>query len=1111
MSPPSSPPPSPTSHPSPASPSPAAKPPTSDSDALRFRYNERFADEVELKWQAYWEQHKTFVTPNPGEPGFDASRPKYYVLDMFPYPSGAGLHVGHSEGYTATDIVSRFYRMKGYNVLHPMGWDAFGLPAEQYAIQTGIHPAITTRKAIDNFRRQLQRFGFSYDWSREVGTIDPEYYKWTQWVFLRAYNAWFDPWMNRARSIDQLVNELTHGDLRVGIAGNLVHIGMSAGMGSITGEPVGTRRWHELNESERRAVIDSQRLVYLGETTVNWCPALGTVLANDEVIDGKSERGGHPVLRKPLKQWMFRITAYAERLLRDLDALDWPESTKTMQREWIGRSEGAEIDFEVEGLANQRLRVFTTRPDTLFGATYMVVAPEHTLVKAAIGLARTGHGGLSETDAAAIEAYATQARNKSDIDRQADAKTKTGVFTGLYAINPANGARIPIWTADYVLMGYGHGAIMAVPAHDERDFEFAQRFGLPIRDVVYSRTFLVMRYYALNASEQERTGDGGEGWKTVLADMLGLATTAEAKPDFFPQVLDAVRQRRETPESMEDQVEERAGMLTPRGELQTGWLDALKGMGFHTFDDLRERFANANVHATAGAAYTGPGYAANSRGGPIHSEGAPVSLDNLPTDEAKAKMIEWLDASGVGQKHVNFRLRDWAFSRQRYWGEPFPIVYDREGRHYPVSDRALPVELPELADYAPVESDDPMPLLAKATTWVNTTAGAAGVDPELLDPNTPVRRETNTMPGSAGSSWYFLRYCDARNSERLISREADAYWMGTGNTAGVDLYLGGSEHAVGHLLYSRFWQKVLFDLGEVCTPEPFQRLFHQGMITSYAYQRADKRLVPTDEVEEVSEGKFVEKATGEVLTPIVAKMSKSLKNVVNPDDIIAQFGADTFRLYEMYMGPLDASKPWNTKDAVGLYRFLQRTWRLLVDEQTGATRLRDEDKADLPLERQLHRLIAKVDADVPRLAFNTAIAAMFEFVNAATTLGAGGAAGGGAGQPALTRSQAERLALVLAPFAPHMAEEFWSRLGHPCSLAYHPFPVADAAMLVDDQVEVPVQVNGKVRAKIMLPAKADKAQAEAVALADERVRELLNGQTPKKVIVVPGKLINFVM
>lgn len=1142
----------PSTHPSHSTPPPAPTPAPSvqgggGDDTPRFRYNERFADEVELKWQAYWDQHKTFVTPNPGEPGggFDASRPKYYVLDMFPYPSGAGLHVGHPEGYTATDIVSRFYRMKGYNVLHPMGWDAFGLPAEQYAIQTGIHPAITTKKAIDNFRRQLQRFGFSYDWSREVGTIDPEYYKWTQWIFLRAYNAWFDPWMNKARTIDELVRELSTGDLRVGLGGNLVHIGMSAGMGSITGEPVGTRRWHELSDAERHAVIDSQRLVYLGETTVNWCPALGTVLANDEVIDGKSERGGHPVLRKPLKQWMFRITAYAERLLRDLDALDWPESTKTMQREWIGRSEGAEIDFEVVGLTNQRLRVFTTRPDTLFGATYMVVAPEHPLVKAAIGLARSGHGGLTPADAAAIEAYVTQARNKSDIDRQADAKTKTGVFTGLYALNPASGERIPIWTADYVLMGYGHGAIMAVPAHDERDFEFAQRFGLPIRDVVYSRTFLVMRYYSLHASERERTGSGGEEWKTVLADMLGLATTAEAKPDFFPQVLEAVRQRREQPESMDDLVEERAGMLTPRGELQSGWLDAIKGMGFHTFEDLRERFANANVHATAGAAYTGPGYAANSRGGPAD---APVSLDDLSTDEAKAKMIEWLDASGFGQRQVNFRLRDWAFSRQRYWGEPFPIVYDREGRHYPVSEPALPVELPELADYAPVESDDPMPLLAKATTWVQTTAGAAGVDPALLDPQTPVRRETNTMPGSAGSSWYFLRYCDARNSERFISREADAYWMGgsggmgaggagsggagvspakhaatndggrppdarpTSNSntkGGVDLYLGGSEHAVGHLLYSRFWQKLLFDLGEVCTPEPFQRLFHQGMITSYAYQRADKRLVPVDEVEEVSEGKYVEKATGEVLTPIIAKMSKSLKNVVNPDDIIAQFGADTFRLYEMYMGPLDASKPWNTKDAVGLYRFLQRTWRLLVDEQTGATRLRDDDKADLALERQLHRLIAKVDADVPRLAFNTAIAAMFEFVNAATTLA--GTGGAGAGMPALTRSQGERLALVLAPFAPHMAEEFWSRLGHPGSLAYHPFPVADPAMLVDDQVEIPVQVNGKVRAKIMLPAKADKAQAEAAALADERVRELLNGQTPKKVIVVPGKMINFVL
>ena len=1094
-------PPSPDRAPSASNPGATSRPaaPTGGDDTPPFRYTAKLADQIEGRWQSYWDQHKTFATPNPGEPGFDGSREKFYVLDMFPYPSGAGLHVGHPEGYTATDIVSRHARMKGKNVLHPMGWDAFGLPAEQYAIQTGIHPAITTRKAIDNFRRQLKRFGFSYDWSREFGTIDPDYYKWTQWIFLKAYGSWYDPWLKKARPINELVAELAAGDLRVGPTGELVHTGSMAGLSAIAGEPVGLRRWHELSEAQRRALLDSQRLAYLGETTVNWCPALGTVLANDEVIDGKSERGGHPVFRKPLKQWMFRITAYAERLLQDLDPLDWPESTKTMQREWIGRSEGAEIDFEVVGLKNQPLRVFTTRPDTIFGATYMVVAPEHALVEAAIGLRPEG------ADAHALRAYAAAARNKSDVERQgggdAQAKDKTGCFTGLFAINPANGERIPIWTADYVLMGYGHGAIMAVPAHDERDYAFAQRFGLPIVDVVYSRTFLAMKYFADHATADERAGDG---WKTVLADFLGLATTAEAQPPMFAAVLDAVRQRRESPISADEEVEAKSGMLRPRGEVQAGWLEAIAGMGFHTFGDLRDRFERKAVYAAAGAPFAGDGFAVNSS----NSE---VNLDHLLTPEAKSRAIEWLDRSGLGNRRVNYRLRDWAFSRQRYWGEPFPIVYDQQGRHYPVSDQALPVVLPELSDYAPIESDDPMPLLAKATAWLNTTAGEAGVDPALLPPETPVRREANTMPGSAGSSWYFLRYCDARNDQRFVSREAERYWMGGGRSPGVDLYLGGPEHAVGHLLYSRFWQKLLFDLGEVSSIEPFHRLFHQGMITSYAYQRADKRLVPVDGVDEPREGEFVERSTGERLTPIVAKMSKSLKNVVNPDDIIEQFGADTFRLYEMYMGPLEASKPWNTKDTVGCFRFLQRAWRLAIDEQTGEMRLRDTP--DPRVEKLLHRMVAKIDADIPRLALNTAIAAMFEFVNAATGSAAatGGSGSGAGGGGALTRRQLEWFALAIAPFAPHMAEEFWSRLGHPGSLAYHPFPTPDPQMLVDDEVEVPVQVNGKVRTKIMVPAGADKSAMERIALEDSRVRELLAGAAPKKVIVVPGKMVNLVV
>ncbi len=1128
--------PTPTPAPAPPAHSAAAKPGPTD-DAPPFRYTADLADRIEQRWQACWEQRGTFITPNPGDPAFDASKPKFYCLDMFPYPSGAGLHVGHPEGYTASDIVSRFMRMKGYNVLHPMGWDAFGLPAEQYAIQTGIHPAITTRKAIENFRRQLKRFGFSYDWSREVGTIDPDYYKWTQWIFLRAYNAWFDPdapngagTRGRARPIGELIAELESGDLRVGPGGGLVHIGIASTNPILGGEPVGTSRWHELTPEQQRAVIDDQRLAYLGETTVNWCPALGTVLANDEVIDGKSERGGHPVLRKPLRQWMFRITAYAQRLLDDLALIDWPESTKTMQSEWIGRSEGAEIDFPIVDPREQSptLRVFTTRPDTIFGATYMVVAPEHWLVEEAI------KRPASETDLGALTAYVRDARNKAEVDRMADTKEKTGVFTGVYCINPANGQRIPVWTADYVLMGYGHGAIMAVPAHDERDFAFATRFGLPIVDVVYPRTMAAMAYFAEHAPAESRQ-DGT--WARTVADFLGLVTTANGEPSFFAEVLEAVRERRATP------AEAAAGINldelppgTPRGSIAGGWVAAVNEQ-FSSFAEMADAFAGANLFARKwNAAFAGNGFAVNS----ANSE---VSLNGMPTAQAKAAITDWLVKTGQGNRKVNFRLRDWAFSRQRYWGEPFPIVYDDQGRHYPVSENALPVELPELADYSPVESDDPRPLLAKAASWIHTTAEQAGVASDVLPPQTPVRREANTMPGSAGSSWYFLRYCDPKNRERFISREADAYWMGgvppthpsapemsaadafasvrlrggaSGadapdrtdrptpppapgpRSAGVDLYIGGSEHAVGHLLYSRFWQKVLFDLGEVCTPEPFGRLFHQGMITSFAYQRPDKTLAPCDTVDEPREGEYVERGTGTRLTQIVAKMSKSLKNVVNPDDIIAQFGADTFRVYEMYMGPLAASKPWNTKDAVGIFRFLQRVWRLAVDEQTGDLRLVEQPKPEI--ERQLHRAVAKVEHDIPKLAFNTAIAALIEFTNAAT------AAGG------VTRPQLEMFTLTLAPLAPHIAEELWSKLGHGESLTDHAFPSADPALLVDDVVEVPVQIGGKVKGRISVPAAsaADKAALEAAALTDESIKAALAGKKVVKVIVVPGKMVNIV-
>jgi leucyl-tRNA synthetase len=946
------------------------------------RYDARLADEIERRWQETWERDEIHRVPNPGEPGFDASKPKFYCLDMFPYPSGAGLHVGHPEGYTATDIICRHRRMKGYNVLHPMGFDAFGLPAEQYAVQTGVHPRVTTQSAIDNFRRQLKRFGFSYDWSREFSTIDPGYYRWTQWIWLKAYGSWFDRTIQRARPISELVSGLDDGSIVLDDA---------------DGRPID---WSSLDEEARRRVVDDRRLAYLGEQTVNWCPKLGTVLANEEVIDGRSERGGHPVRRMPLRQWMFRITEYAQRLLDDLALIDWPESTRTMQREWIGRSEGATIRFELDG-GGEPLVVFTTRPDTLFGATYMVVAPEHPLVDAVIA-----EGGAAE-----LAAYVEEARNRADVERMADSKEKTGVFTGRHAINPATGERIPVWTADYVLAGYGTGAIMAVPAHDQRDFEFARRFDLPVVQVV-------------------------------------------AEPGAAVESCDA-------------------------------WTEA---------------------KTVAGVA--------------VGSENAEVSLDGLATAEAKTRIIEWLASKHAGRRTVNFKLRDWLFSRQRYWGEPFPIVFDESGRHHPVSESALPLVLPDLDDYQPIESDEPTPPLGKATAWVNTTAGEAGVDPSVLPPDTPVRRETNTMPGWAGSCWYYLRYCDPTNSERFISPEAERYWMlsdrdpakgertcaageesfdaSRHHVGGVDLYVGGAEHAVLHLLYARFWHKILFDLGEVSTPEPMGRLFHQGLITSFAYRRKDGSLVPVDEVEVTGEGdaeRCVETATGEAVERIVAKMSKSLRNVVNPDDVIADYGADTFRLYEMYMGPLEASKPWNTRDIVGVHRFLQRAWRLAIDEATGEPALRDE--ADDSVERQLHRTIAKVGEDIERLAFNTAIAAMIEFVNVATGVG-------------VTADQLDRFVRVLGPFAPHVCEELWSRLGRDGSVVTAAWPTFDPSMLVDDTVEVPVQVMGKVRSRIVVPSDADAAAMEAAALADERIRELIEGKTVRKVVVIPGRLVNVV-
>ncbi|MSR61929.1 MAG: leucine--tRNA ligase [Planctomycetes bacterium] len=847
---------------------------------------------LEPRWQRHWEDQGLFRAKNPGETGFDPRQPKFYVLDMFPYPSGAGLHVGHPIGYIGSDIVARRKRMEGCNVLHPMGYDAFGLPAEQYAIQTGQHPAETTRQNIATYRRQLKALGLSFDWSRELSTSEPAYYRWTQWIFARLFDL---------------------------------------------------------------------GLAYQSDKPVWWCEELKTVLANEEVISGRSERGGHPCVKRPLKQWMLRITAYAERLLADLDELDWPEHVKAMQREWIGRSEGAEVDFAVEG-AKETLTVFTTRPDTLYGATFLVLSPEHPLV-AKLTTAETR---------AQVEAYVRAAGAKSDLERTDLAKEKSGVFLGSYALNPAfesgeKGARIPIWIADYVLAQYGTGAIMAVPGQDERDWEFAERFALSIVRTVQP----------------------------------------------------------------------------PKG-----------------FD---------------GKAYTGDGPAIASP----RWEGQRVA-------EAKASAIAWLETAKHGRAKVTYKLRDWLFSRQRYWGEPFPVLHHADGRTTRVPDELLPVELPAMKDFTP--SADGSPPLARAKAWLETKDPVSGKS---------VRRDTDTMPGWAGSCWYYLRFMDPANERAPFAPEVQAYW------GSVDLYVGGVEHAVLHLLYARFWHKVLYDLKLVTTKEPFQRLFNQGLLTAFAYKDARGALVPVDQVEE-RDGAHVKKTSGEKVEPIIAKMSKSLKNVVNPDDVIAEFGVDTFRVYEMFMGPLGESKPWNPRDVGGSRRFLDRLWRLLVDEEGGAVRadlLQERGGTPsgetLTLERALNKTLKRIDDSFTGFNFNTAIAAMMEFVNEGTRARA-----------ALTRSQAERFLCALAPFAPHLCEELWSRLGHGDSITRAAWPVADPAYLVDDEVELVVQVNGKLRAKIRVPKDADKAQLEALGRA--AVSEQLAGKSVKKVVVVPGRLVNFV-
>ncbi len=908
---------------------------------------------IERRWQEYWLKNKTFRTPDRSD------KPKYYILDMFPYPSGAGLHVGHPEGYTATDILARYKRMRGYNVLHPMGWDAFGLPAEQYAINTGTHPRVTTEKNIATFRRQIQMLGFSYDWDREVDTTDPNYFRWTQWIFLQLFDTWYDAEQKRGRPIAEL--------------------------------PI-PPEVKQQGDAAVRAYRDSKRLAYQAEVPVNWCEALGTVLANEEVIDGKSERGGHPVVRMPLRQWLLRITAYAERLLEDLEGLDWSESIKKMQRDWIGKSEGAEVDFHLaasSGNTDLRIRVFTTRPDTLFGATYMVLAPEHPLVNVITQLPQQD----------AVKAYQTEAARKSDLERTELSKKKTGVFTGAYAINPVNDKKIPIWIADYVLASYGTGAIMAVPGQDERDWEFAEVFGLPII----------------------RTVQPPEGWE--------------------------------------------------------------------------------------GKAYLGEGPAINSG-----------FLNGLGIAEAKRKIIDWLEERGQGQRKVNYKLRDWLFSRQRYWGEPFPILHEIDdkgnptGVVEPLSPDELPLCLPELEDYKP--SGKAEPPLSKATDWLYVTRNGKRY-----------KRETNTMPQWAGSCWYFLRYLDPHNNKSLCDPKKEQYWMP------IDLYVGGAEHAVLHLLYSRFWHKVLYDRGHVHTPEPFVRLVNQGMILGemeFLGFRRGNLWVSSDKVDfdgdvardektgeklesvkltedrvEKKGDHFVLKEAADIRVDARAyKMSKARGNVINPDQVIEDYGADSLRLYEMFMGPLEAVKPWSMRGVEGVYRFLGRVWRLFVDERAEDVRLSEavrEVPPDKETLRMLHRTIQRVTEDLEGLRFNTAIAAMMEFTNHLTPLSA---------RP---RSVLEPFVLILSPFAPHLAEELWRLLGHRDTLAYEPWPSFDPALTKADEAEIAVQINGKLRLRLTVPAEIGKEELEKTVLADPRVRQLIEGKQVRKVIVVPGKLVNIVV
>ncbi len=961
----------------------------------KYRYGAALAAQIEMKWQQIWSDQGTFETPNPvgtlsNGTALDPAR-KFYVIDMFPYPSGAGLHVGHPLGYIASDVYARYMRMNGQTVLHPFGFDAFGLPAEQYAIETGQHPAVTTEQNIANMRRQLRRLGLTHDPRREISTADPKYYRWTQWIFLKIFNSWCDPDTDKARPVDELIKEFEQGTRSATSAAN----------------PEGLP-WSELDEVTRRRVVDSYRLAFLEYAPVNWCPGLGTVLANEEVTaDGRSQVGNYPVFRRRMRQWMLRITAFADRLSADLDRLDWTDSLKTMQRNWIGRSEGADIRFQAA--ADAQIQVFTTRPDTLFGATFLVLAPEHPLVPALTacdwpqGTPRQWRGedllgaAAVESPSAAVAAYVAQTASASDRQRQSEAP-KTAVFLGSYAVNPVSGAQMPILISDYVLASYGTGAIMAVPAHDQRDYDLATAYSLPIVPVV-------------RPSEK--------------------------------------------------------------------WLGERTG-------------ASADAPETWGEAYDGAGELINSRG-------TDVSLDGLGTEDAKARVLEWLESSGLGTRRVSYKLRDWLFSRQRYWGEPFPIVYDETGLPIALPESMLPVELPVTTDFRPqaTDSDDPRPPLSRAPGFEMTELDLGGGLRSY-------RRETNTMPQWAGSCWYYLRYLDPLNDQAFVDPAVERFWMaGEGHgdrVGGVDLYIGGVEHAVLHLLYARFWHKVLFDLGHVSTPEPFQRLYNQGYILADAFTNPVGRYVPAAEVVEAEDGLFYE---GERVRHHYGKMGKSLKNSVSPDEIYESYGADTLRMYEMAMGPLDVDRPWQPDDIVGVYRFLQRLWRNVVDEQTGELR---PAAGPLPVTGHLYKLAHRTIDDVTRLfgelRFNVATARLTDLNNALTQFVLR--------DEACPRQIAEYLILMTFPLAPHVASELWERLGHLDRIDDKAFPVADPNAIEEAFVVIPVTVDGKPRGTISIDREATQADAVDAGLRLEAVTKVMEARELDRVVFVPGKILNLV-